>query len=127
MCDLRSRDRKQFFAILKAKYMTYYKQIKGHAPAFAAADMAHNLSLSEQATKSMPGQEVMINAYWEMVNLLDKLFGSGKRHKPKFVIALDEAHSLNGPSEFEVYHLLTVLCRAISVYSRADRAANHAI
>ncbi|KAI6007928.1 hypothetical protein EDC04DRAFT_2611229 [Pisolithus marmoratus] len=71
-------------------------QITGHAPGVVAADTAHNLLLSEQVTRSMPSQEVVINAYWDMVNLLDKLFGSGECHKPKFVIALDEAHSLNG-------------------------------
>ncbi|KAI6033368.1 hypothetical protein EDC04DRAFT_3034593 [Pisolithus marmoratus] len=59
MCNLRFKDRTQFFVILKAKYLTYYKQIAGRALGVVFADTANkpsNLSLSEQATKSIPGQ-----------------------------------------------------------------------
>ncbi|KAI6108318.1 hypothetical protein F5141DRAFT_1064501 [Pisolithus sp. B1] len=110
MCNLCSEDRKQFFTTLEAKYMTYYKEMKQMG----------------QATEGMSGQEIMINAYQEMVNLLDELFHGKEHHQPKFVIALDDAHTI-ALHETNRYHLLTDLCRAINLYSGADRAANHAV
>ncbi|KAI6033314.1 hypothetical protein EDC04DRAFT_2214485 [Pisolithus marmoratus] len=82
---------------------------------------------AEQAPSSMPGQEIMISAYREMVNVLDELFRSGECHKPKVVLALDEAHPLSGMKKSEGYRPSTILCRAISLYSGADRTANHAV
>ncbi|KIK15021.1 hypothetical protein PISMIDRAFT_337486 [Pisolithus microcarpus 441] len=74
----------------------------------------------------MPGQKLMTRAYSDMVKSLDKLFSGAERNKPRFVIALDDAQplSIRGP---EGYRPSTILCRAISVYSGADRADNHSV
>lgn len=132
MCNLLSRDRKRFFATLKVKYERYYKKIKGNVRKDAAAvtnDKPSWLSISEEVervTKGMPGQKLMTRAYSDMVKSLDKLFSGAERNKPRFVIALDDAQplSIRGP---EGYRPSTILCRAISVYSGADRADNHSV
>lgn len=110
MCNLRSEDRKNFFATLEAKYTTYYEETKQ----------------TGQATEGMPGQEIMINAYREMVNLLDELFRDKEHHQPKFVIALDDAHTI-ALHETHQYHTSLDLCSVINLYPGADRAANHAV
>ncbi|KAI6032504.1 hypothetical protein EDC04DRAFT_2230603 [Pisolithus marmoratus] len=109
MCDLLSKDRAQFFATLQNKYETYHKLIEGDA-----------------YYSSLPGEHDMINAYWKMIQSLSKLFPIGERHKPKIVIALDEAHTLcvRKPGDD---HPMTTLCRAISRYSGANRIGNHAV
>ncbi|KAI6135505.1 hypothetical protein EV401DRAFT_2192055 [Pisolithus croceorrhizus] len=81
----------------------------------------------QQATRRMPGYQYMIHAYRKMTKALGKLFIGRDSHKPKFVIALDEAHEISATSKPESYCLSTILCRAISIYSGADRDANHAV
>ncbi|KAI6043608.1 hypothetical protein EDC04DRAFT_2890753 [Pisolithus marmoratus] len=147
MCNLGSEDRRQFFVTLKAKYETYYKLIKSDMFRDAVVKIggkAGNLSLQgeqveqameqasqpieqrEEAIKSPPGHKYMTSAYLKMTRSLGQLFDSGNRHKPKLVIALDEAHSLGVLRPYG-YCPSTILCRAINIYSEADRTTNHAV
>ncbi|KAI6038881.1 hypothetical protein EDC04DRAFT_2689519 [Pisolithus marmoratus] len=103
MCDLLSKDRAQFFVTLQNKHKTYHKLIKSNA-----------------YNSSLPGEHDMINAYWKMIQSLSKLFRIEERHKPKIVIALDEAHTLRVRRPQDD-HPMTILCRAISRYTGADR------
>ncbi|KAI6160278.1 hypothetical protein EDD17DRAFT_1510588 [Pisolithus thermaeus] len=70
----------------------------------------------KQATARMLGFRDMITAYSQMRNSLKALFSSEGVHKPKLIIALDEAHTLSMVTPNH-YHPLTILCRAISLYS----------
>ncbi|KAI6042758.1 hypothetical protein EDC04DRAFT_2891606 [Pisolithus marmoratus] len=145
MRNLLSPIRQDFFAALKAQYETCYREINTSVRKDAVAetdDESSNLTLfgeqvkvpmekdnylmEHEAAARMPGQQLMINAYQDLVNLLDNLFGVLEPHKAKFVIALDEAHPLNVTSSGG-YRLLTILSRVISKYSAADRSSNHSV
>ncbi|KAI6042757.1 hypothetical protein EDC04DRAFT_881013 [Pisolithus marmoratus] len=145
MCNLLSPRRQEFFSALNAQYETCYKEIKANvrkAPVAETDDESSNLTLfgeqvkvpteednyptEDEAIVRMPGQQLMISAYQKLANLLDNLFGVLEPHKPKLVIALDEAHSLNMPRPGG-YRLSTILSRAISKYSAADRSSNHSV
>ncbi|KAI6019034.1 hypothetical protein BKA83DRAFT_4127635 [Pisolithus microcarpus] len=125
MCNLLSDNHGHFFVRLMTTHNVYYKQINSHVPG-SGEEVEQEEQLMEQdkqleehekkVTTSMLGFKDMITAYLTMRNSLDVLFNSGEVHKPKLVIALDEAHSLSMVTPYK-YHPLTILCRAISLYS----------
>ena len=59
----------------------------------------------------------MKRAYDEMISMVSKIFNSSNVHRPKLIIAIDEAHPLGAKQgkDFQPAHLF---CRAISLYSR---------
>ncbi|KAI5984772.1 hypothetical protein EDC04DRAFT_2615605 [Pisolithus marmoratus] len=111
ICNLVSEDRKQFFARLKTKYDAYYEIINSNAPkdAITQADdqpreqMKQPTKHEEQVTGGMRGLEYMTSAYSRMRKSLYGLFHSGECHKPKLVIALDDADPL-GVTTPDGYH-----------------------
>ncbi|KAI6040140.1 hypothetical protein EDC04DRAFT_2602669 [Pisolithus marmoratus] len=138
---------RQFFVTLKTKYETYYKLIKSDVFKDTVVEIAGklgNLSLQgeqveqmmeqasqlieqrEEVIKSPHGHKYMTSTYFEMTWSLGQLFDSGNRHKPKLVIALDEAHSLGVLRPYG-YRPSTILCRVINIYSEVDRMTNHAV
>ncbi|KAI6042392.1 hypothetical protein EDC04DRAFT_2892069 [Pisolithus marmoratus] len=134
ICNLVSEDRKQIFARLKTKYDAYYEIINSNAPkdAIAQADdqpreqMKQPTKHEEQVTGGMRGLEYMTGAYSRMRKSLYGLFHSGECHKPKLVIGLDDADPL-GVTTPDGYRPSTILCRAISLYSRDTRISNEAV
>ncbi|KAI6100908.1 hypothetical protein EDD16DRAFT_1526124 [Pisolithus croceorrhizus] len=120
MCELRSEGRKQFFAGLNTKCDMYLEVAKCATAAAQADDGPSNSSLSgyqlEQADKSMPALQYMIGAYSHMIDSLHDFFGGGERHRPKFVIALDEAHTLDLTISGD-HRLSSILRKAIGLYS----------
>ncbi|KAI6107521.1 hypothetical protein EDD16DRAFT_1898820 [Pisolithus croceorrhizus] len=148
ICKLGSGDRKQFFLRIKTRYEMYRKLIRNDEAQIGITEMAGEPSglpfsgsqvgramerddqptkQQQQAAGRMPGHQYMTRAYRKMTESLGELFISGDLHKPKFVIALDEAHELSVTSKSESCCLSTILCRAISIYSGADRNSNHAV
>ncbi|KIK19402.1 hypothetical protein PISMIDRAFT_107593 [Pisolithus microcarpus 441] len=107
MCNLLSDNHGHFFVRLMTTHND--KQLEEH---------------EKKVTTSMLGFKDMITAYLTMRNSLDVLFNSGEVHKPKLVIALDEAHSLSMVTPYK-YHPLTILCRAISLYSGGAARVRH--
>ena len=59
----------------------------------------------------------MKRAYDEMTSTIPQIFNSDNVHRPKLIIAIDEAHPLseNQGKKYQPAHLL---CRATSLYSR---------
>ena len=61
----------------------------------------------------------MKRAYDQMISTIPQIFNSDNVHRPKLIIAIDEAHPLSeNQNQGKKYQPAHLLCRAISLYSR---------
>ncbi|KAI6042694.1 hypothetical protein EDC04DRAFT_912265 [Pisolithus marmoratus] len=111
MCNFLSRDRPQFFVELQAEYDSYYAKINSKVPKHVVDDRPSNFSISgeEHVVQSIEHEEQAITGMRGLEYI-------GGYHKPKLVIALDEAEPLSVTTP-DGYCPSTVLCQAISLYS----------
>lgn len=72
--------------------------------------------------KTPSNKTAVTDAYMRMVESLPQLFTAD--HRPKVVVAIDEAHTLN---RMDGLQPSTILCSVISTYSRFKPPSNHAV